>query len=716
MTEIYVPECKSTSLDEQDQRVFEALFSPRVIALVGASSDENKHTSRPQRSLRRHGYTGKIIPINPKRDEIFGDRAYPTLLDVPDEIEHAFIMVPAAAVPETIEQCIEKRIPVATIYADGFAESGPEGRRQQEELVARARAGGVRILGPNCSGVLSTRPSSALSVNAAIEQLEIKPGPLAVISQSGSMTGGLLSRGLGRGVGFSKVVSIGNESDITVGEITDWLVDDPETGTILLFLETIRDAPRLAAAARRAVEAGKPVIAYKLGRSDVGRRLAASHTGAMAGSAEVADAFFKAHGILRIDNLETMFELPLLIANQGPTKQHRVAVMSTTGGGAATVVDRLGSMNVEVVSPSEAVVESLAGKGIDIPRGPLTDLTHAGTRADVYGAVLDELVASDHCDLVLAIAGSSAQFQPEISAGPLVRAGGKGKPLAAFFAPHAPEALQQLGESSVAGFRTPESCADAIRAWSQWTLPAASPETDHQALTAVRETLTALQGRQPNELESASVFGALGIGTASAIVVPHDAATSAVADMAIEYPVVAKVLSAEIPHKTDAGGVVLNINSPEELAQAIECIRTNVSQRHPEAHIDGVLVQKMESGLAEVILGFRRDPEVGPVVVLGVGGVLAEVYKDIAVRVAPVGIDDARSMIEQVKGLAVVRGYRGLPLGDTEALAQAVVSLSQLADESAAQIAEAEINPLLVLPEGSGVVAVDGLVISSPRS
>ncbi|WPU09508.1 acetate--CoA ligase family protein [Pseudarthrobacter oxydans] len=713
MIDVYATEPKGASVNEQDRRVFDALFAPQVIALVGASSDETKHTSRPQRSLRLHGYTGKIVPINPKRDEIFGDRAYPSLLDVPDTIDHAFIMVPAAAVPQTIEQCIERRVPVATIYADGFAEAGPEGRRMQEELVARAREGGVRILGPNCSGVLSTKPSSALSVNAAIEQLEIKPGPLAVISQSGSMTGGLLSRGLGRGVGFSKVVSIGNESDITVGEITDWLVDDPETGTILLFLETIRDAPRLASAARRAVEAGKPVIAYKLGRSDVGRRLAASHTGAMAGSAEVADAFFTAHGILRIDNLETMFELPTLLANKGPSKQHRVAVMSTTGGGAATVVDRLGTMDVEVVSPSEAVVAALAGKGIDIPRGPLTDLTHAGTRADVYGAVLDELVASDHCDLVLAIAGSSAQFQPEISVGPLLRAGNQGKPLAAFFAPHASEALRQLGESNVAGFRTPESCADAVRAWSQWKLPMPVPAVDRPSLAAVADSIAALNGRRPNELESAAVFGALGIRTAPAVVVSGEADAESVSAMDIEYPVVAKVLSADIPHKTDAGGVVLRIKSPEELLQAIQDIRGNIARRHPDASVDGVLVQRMEAGLAEVILGFRRDPEVGPVVVLGVGGVLAEVYKDIAIRVAPVGIDEARSMIEQVKGLAVVRGYRGLPLGDTEALAQAVVSLSQLADDSVQQIAEAEINPLLVLPIGAGVVAVDGLVICS---
>jgi len=701
-------------VNEQDRRVFDALFAPSTIALVGASGDAKKHTSRPQRALRRHGYTGTIVPINPRYDEVFGDRAYPTLLDVPGDIDHAFLMVPAAAVPAAIEQCIERQVPVATIYADGFAETGDEGRRRQEDLVARARAGGVRLLGPNCSGILSTRPSCALSVNAAIEQLDVTPGPLAVISQSGSMTGGLLSRGLGRGVGFSKVVSIGNESDLTVGELTDWLVDDDETGAVLLFLETIRDAPRLAAAARRAIDVGKPVIAYKLGRSDVGRSLAASHTGAMAGAAEVADAFFQAHGILRIDNLETMFELPAMLAGQRPSPRHRVAVMSTTGGGAATVVDRLGTMDIDVVPPSAQVVESLAAKGIDIPRGPLTDLTHAGTRADVYGAVLDELAGSGHCDLVLAIAGSSAQFQPEISVEPMIKAGASGKPLAAFLAPHASVGLARLSEGGVAGFRTPESCADAIRAWSQWRTPAQVPASDPVHISTVNAALAATRGGRPNEQEASAIMRAIGIPVADFSVIP----TGASADAALtvkDFPVVAKILSSDVPHKTETGGVILHISDHEELATAITSIHENVAKHVPDARVDGVLVQKMEKGLAEVILGFRRDPEVGSVVVLGVGGILSELYKDISVRMAPVNVEDARDMIDEVKGLAVIRGYRGLPLGDREALAQAVVALSKLAGDPDEAIAEAEINPLLVLAEGNGVVAVDALVVPSVK-
>lgn len=691
-------------MNQQEKRQYQALFSPRTIALIGASGDQNKHTSRPQRTLKKHGFTGTIVPVNPNRDEIGGDRAYPTLTDVAGTVDHAFIMVPRDAVTEAVAQCAAKKVTVATIYSDGFAETGAEGRRLQEELLAIASSGGVRLLGPNCSGIYSSHPSCALSINAAVEELEIVRGPLAIISQSGSMTGGLMSRGLGRGVGFSKIVSIGNECDLTVGEITDWLVDDPETGAILLFLETFRLASRLANAARRAVEAGKPIIAYKLGRSDVGRDLAASHTGAIAGGDEVASAFFRANGILRVDCLETLFELPAMLAGQRPAKRHRVAVMTTTGGGAATVADRLGTLGVEVVPPAEAVVDNLARKNIRIPRGRLTDLTLAGTKAEVYGAVANELLASDHCDLLLAVAGSSAQFQPEITVGPLVRADRHGKPLAVFIAPHAEAGLHKLSEAGIAGFSSPETCADAIRAWKSWAVPVDPPPTSPSVVAAVGNALSALSTRRPNEVDACAMFSAMGIPSAPSTVI-----RTADEPVSLDFPVVAKVLSADVPHKTDAGGVVLGVKNAEALSAAASSILDRVSEKHPDAKIEGILVQQMERGLAEVILGFRHDAEVGPIIVLGIGGVLAEIYQDAAIRLAPTTLEDARSMIDEVRGLAVIRGYRGLPRGDRDALAEAIVAMSQLA--TFGTIADAEINPLLVKPEGEGVVALDGLLV-----
>ncbi|HEV7391053.1 MAG TPA: acetate--CoA ligase family protein, partial [Burkholderiales bacterium] len=641
--------------------------------------------------------------INPGRDEIFGEKAYPDVTSVREPIDHAFIMVPADAVETAIEQCVAKGVPVATIYSDGFAETGSEGRRKQERILEIARAGGVRVIGPNCIGLMSTDPGCAISVNAVLEMAEIKVGPLAIVSQSGSMLGGLLSRGLGRGVGFSKLISVGNESDLSVGEFSDLLVDDPHTQTILLFMETIRDADKLAHAARRAYAAGKRMIVYKLGRSEVGQDLAASHTGAMAGSDEMADAFFRAHGIVRVDTLENLFELPALLADQKPAKRHRVAVMTTTGGGAASVVDRLGTLGVEVVGPTDEVVSRLADKKIKISKARLTDLTLAGAKKEIYSAVLNTLLASDHCDLVLAVAGSSAQFQPEVAIEPLIEAERHGKPLASFAAPHAEASLKLLADAGIAGFRTPESCADAIRAWRDWAAPVEQPAADTKRLETARALLTDA-GSQLDEYRSGRIFESLGVPRAATEVI-----ASPEQQARVPYPVVAKILSPDILHKTDAGGVVLNIGGAEALQAAARDILTRVRSKHPQAKIEGILVQRMEKGIAELILGYKRDPQVGPVVVLGVGGVLAEIYHDFAVRLAPVSVEGAARMIDEVKGLAVIRGYRGMPRGDLAALALAVSAFSQIAFIDS--VAEAEINPLIVRREGEGVVAVDGLIV-----
>ncbi len=690
----------------EDQKLAQVLFAPRTIALVGASGDAKKYTSRPQRFLRKYGYAGRIIPVNPGRDEIFGDKAYPDLLSVPDPVDHAFIMVPAVAVEAVVEQCAARKVPVATIYSDGFAETGPEGRRKQERLVAIARAGGVRLIGPNCIGLFSSEPPCAMSVNAVLEELDITPGPLAIVSQSGSMMGGLLSRGLGRGVGFSKLISVGNECDLGVGEISNCLVDDPHTGAILLFLETIRDADHLAHAARRAFAAGKPVIVYKLGRSAVGQDLAASHTGALAGADEVADAFFRAHGMVRVDTLENLFELPALLAGHRPARSHRVAVMTTTGGGAAAVADRLGVFGIDVVPPSAEVIANLAQQSIRISSARLTDLTLAGAKREIYSAVVNALLASDHCDLVLAVAGSSAQFQPQVAIEPLLEADCHGKPLAVFLAPQADVSLKLLADGGVAGFRTPESCADAIRAWRDWTAPVDIPAADTTRLAAAAKLSATMPGKQINEFDACRVFAALGIAHARTEVITGPAQKTG-----IGFPVAAKILSPDILHKTDAGGVVLNIATPEALESAAANILSRVKTSHPDARVEGILVQKIERGLAEVIVGFRRDPQVGPVVVLGAGGVLAEIYKDIALRLAPVSIADARAMVAEVRGLATIRGYRGLPPGDCEALARAVAAMSQLGALPGRTVTEAEINPLIVKPAGQGVIAVDGLIV-----
>ncbi len=687
-------------------KLADALFAPRAVALFGASDDAAKNTARPQRYLRKHGYTGRIVPINPGRSEVLGERAYPTLADAPGDIDHAFIMVPAAQVQAAIEQCAARGVPVATVYSDGFAEASAAGAELERRLVARARELGVRLLGPNSIGLANVANGAALTVNAVFEMDALPRGGTSVVSQSGTIIGTLLSRGAARGLGFAKLVSVGNETDLGVGELVDILADDADTRVILLFLETVRDAERLQQAAARAYAAGKPVVAYKLGRSALGEALARSHTGALAGSDAAIAAYFRRSGIIRVDMLETLIEIAPLVSGRSAPRlggRPRVAVVTTTGGGAASVVDRLGTLGIDTFTPDAGFIAAMGDKGIPVKAAPIIDLTLAST-AVKYRAVLEALLARPDCDAALAVVGSSAQFHPELAVKPVAGLAGSAKPLAVFLAPHAEASLRLLSEAGLPAFRTPEACADALAAYFSWRAPQAAAKQSGIAWPKELPKRGAL-----DEAQALTAFAALGVPT-----VPWSIARGPNYAHALAYPVAAKVLSPDILHKTEAGGVELGIADTEDyesrVAQMIETVRA----RKPQARIAGVLVQHMAAGIAEAIVGYRRDPLVGPVVVVGMGGRLAEIYRDVSVRCAPVDEAEALAMIEEVKGFALIRGYRGLPRGDIAALARAVAAVSRLALVQGVSIAEAEINPLLVAADG--VLAVDGLMVLKEKT
>ena len=692
-------------------RLAQALLAPRAVALVGASGDPAKNTARPQRYLRQHGYAGRVVPINATRSELFGERAWPDVASAPDPIDHAFVMVPAADVEDVVAACAARGIPLITIYSDGFAESGPEGATRQQRIVDIARAAGSRVIGPNSIGTIVPPRGVALTVNAVLDMPKITAGRLGLVSQSGSLIGAILSRGEARGIGFSALVSIGNEGDLSVGDVADVLVDDEHTDAILLFLETIREAPRLARACRRAAGAGKPVIAYVLGQSELGRELAATHTGALAGSAEAMAAWLDAQGVVRVDQFETLLEIPPLLRQARPPGGHRVAVVTTTGGGAAMVVDRIGSDDVRVVGPPPEVVAQLAAQGIRIGAGPVTDLTLAGTRREVYAAVLDAYLASDHCDTVLAVAGSSAQFHPQHAVEPIVAAERRGKWLAAFAAPQADAALALFARAGVPAFRTPEACADALRALARWREPqgTALPTGDEIAAVASASALLAQYERGTcDEAQARSVFAALGLPQGDWRVVVDAADRDP-----LPVPAAVKVLSPDILHKSDVGCVRLGCTTEADARRAFAEVLAAARRASPGSRIRGALVQRMETGLGEVILGFRHDPQTGPTIVVGAGGTLAEVYRDVVVRPAPVSPDEAARMVDAVRGLAPLRGFRGAAAGDLAALCRAVRRFSLLACVEGVRILEAEINPLLVRAAGAGVVALDGVLVTT---
>jgi len=679
----------------------DALFAPRSVAIVGQSDDASKTAGRPLKFLRQLGYGGRVYPINPRRETVLGERAWPSLLELPEPPEHVYIVTPTEAAVTAVEECGRRGVKVATVLADGFAEAGTEGLAREARLRKVCAGTGLRLVGPSSLGIVDLRSKSMMTANAAFDEKELPVGRIFAASHSGSLIGALLTRGKARGFGFAGLVSVGNEVDLSLGDICATTLDDPGIDGYMLFLETMRHADALRRFALAAAERGKPILAYKLGRSAAARELAVSHTGALAGEDDVADVFLRSCGIARVDTFDALIEgLPLLA--RVPVAARRgsrcVGVVTTTAGGATMVVDPLASRGVTIELASPATFARLAAAGIDVKPTRLIDLTVAGAQYETMKSTLDILLSAPEFDLVLAVVGSSGRAQPEKTVKPIIDSAGAKKPLAAFLAPDAPQALAMLSQAGVPCFHTPEACADAVAA----ALARQAPRLPATLVTPK----TAFDGRMLDELAAGMLLDRLGIAHAPAVAL--DAAITEVPTLPFPYPIAVKVLSTEIAHKTDVGGVVLGVADGSALIAAIGNIRASVASRKPGAKVERVLVQPMLAGLGEALVGYRVDRDVGPLVIVAAGGVLTEITRDRCLRMAPVDLDIAHEMIAELRSLVPLSGYRGRPKGDLEALAQAIVALSKLADDPS--IAEAEINPLIVLPAGQGVVAVDALV------
>ena len=631
-------------------------------------------------------------------------------------------MLPTDPAVEAVEECAEFGVKVATVLADGFAEAGPEGLAREARLRALCARTGIRVVGPSSLGVVDLRTKSMLTANAALDERDLPVGRTFVASHSGSMIGALLSRGNARGALFAALVSVGNEIDLSLGEICAATLGDPDIDGYMLFLETLRHADALRRFALKAAQAGKPVIAYKLGRSAAARELAVSHTGALAGEDDIADVFLEACGIARVDTLEGLIEGALLLSRVPPAhardSRANVGVVTTTAGGATMVVDPLARRGINIEAPSSATLAKFAAAGIEVKPARIIDLTIAGARYESMKAALEILVAAPEFDLVLAAIGSSARHYPQATVRPLIECAGKGSPLAVFLVPEAPEALAALSRAGVPNFHTPEACADALAAALARRAPV--PITINvrrgEACGAPQKALGAFWGprlarssettRVLDELASGALLDRLGIARAPAVAL--DADIREAPRLPFAYPVAVKVLAADIAHKSDVGGVALNVADDAALLVSISEMRANLGRRLPAFPLHRVLVQPMLSGVAEVLIGYRVDRDVGPLIMVAAGGVLAEIERDRSLRLAPIDMAAAQEMVADLRSLPLLCGYRGRPKGDLGALARALAALSQLAHDDS--ILEAEINPLLVLPEGKGVVALDALV------
>jgi acyl-CoA synthetase (NDP forming) len=685
------------------------LFHPRSIAVLGASSDASKLAGRPVAYLRRHGFAGRIYPINPRYQELAGLTCYPDVSSLPESPDVGLILLASDRVADATRQLAQAGASAAIVLAGGFGETGAEGRRRQQAL--KDAAGAMRLLGPNTIGLVNVTDRIMLSASGAMELEEFPAGQIAVVSQSGGILGSLLSRGAARGIGFSKLVATGNEADIEVSDCLDYLLDDDATAVIALYLEALRAPQRFRAVAARAAAIGKPIVAFKVGRSEVGVRSAVSHTGALAGVDAIYDALFRQVGVTRAATFADLLDIPAAFAQKRPMRGRRVAIVTSTGGAATLVADSIGAAGFEVPAPDADTARTLLALNIPdavLDRNPI-DVTLAGLRPELLRTVIDTLLASASFDAVIVIVGSSGIGQPDLVARPLIEAlRNSDKPLLAYVSPDAPPIVRHLNRQGAPAFSAPESCASALAALSRAeTRRVSSAAADHVQATVDWQTGLPDRGRL-NEAQSKQLFARFGIPSVDEVIV-QSPAEAAQAAARIGGNVVLKILSRDILHKTEVGGVIVDV-FPGDVARRCDELDATVRSRTGYSP-DGFLVQELIRDGVELILGCRRDPQLGPAVLLGAGGITAELFKDTAIRMLPLGARDADDMINELHSAPLLRGFRGRPPYDVGALAHAILTFSTMVSTLGERLIEAEINPLFVLPQGRGVRAADGLVV-----
>ncbi|VTU24323.1 succinyl-CoA synthetase subunit alpha [Variovorax sp. PBL-H6] len=694
-------------MSEQD--ALTRLLKPRSVAVIGASADPTKTAGRPVAYLQRHGFKGAIYPVNPRTPEIAGLKSYPDVPSLPEAPDVGIVLLGAERAHEAVRALADRGTAAAIVLASGYTEVGEEGARRQRQLLEAA--GRMRILGPNTIGLVNLTDGITLSATGALEMEGFEAGPIGVVSQSGGILGALLSRAAARGIGLSKLISTSNEVDLDLSDFVDHLADDEATSVIALYMEGLRNPSKFRAAALKAAGKGKPVVVFKVGRSEAGASAAVSHTGALAGADRMYDALFRELGVIRAQTFADLLDIPAALATRRAPRGRRVAVLTSTGGAGTLVADSLGSAGFETPAPDAETAAALralqSGEQAVLDRNPI-DVTLAGLQPELLRGAIRALLASPSYDAAVVIVGSSGLAMPQLMADAIHDSlPGSDKPLLVYVSPHAPGIASQLNQRGVPAFMAPESCTSALAAMhahASWTGPHAEPVD--QALSNADD----LPGGSLDEQQAKQLFARFGVPCTREIVVA-DAQQAQQAARDLGGATVLKILSGEITHKSDVGGVAVNV-SAEQIGPRLERMAAEV-ETHTGVRPQRFLVQQMVSGGVELILGLHRDP-LGSAVLLGMGGVTAELLKDTALRMLPPGgltREQAAALVRELKTWPLLDGFRGRPVCDVEALVSAIVAFSQMAAALGERLAEAEINPLFVLPQGHGVLAADGVAV-----
>lgn len=698
----------------------ERLFDPRAIAVVGASRDTASVSGQPLVNLREHGYAGRLFPVNPKYRDIDGLECFARVADLPECPDLAIVVVGARHVPGVLRECGERGVPFALVISSGFAEAGPEGQRLQGEVDDIATRYGIGVVGPNCQGMMNVSEGLFAGFGAAFQIPHLVPGPVSLVTQSGGFGYAVVSMAEEAGVGFRHVVCTGNESGITTLDFMQHFIADPRTRILAGYVEGLKDARRLLEVGDRALAAGKPIMIWKVGRSEAGQRAAVSHTANLGGAHALYRALFRQRGILEVDDVQDLADYSRAFLGGREPRGPRVGVVTISGGAGVVMADACAELGLATPPLSARTARKLreivpAFASVENP----VDVTgNIFNDPRVLPAVLRVVAEDENVDslvvMTVLVQGRLAQrfaadivaLQREIDK-PIVLCWSARAGLAA-------DAYALVDAESIPRYPTPIRAARALRALTSFaeakrrrTRRSAGPAAASEGIPpdvgigGARAILT--------ERESKRVLAAFGLPvTREGLARSREEAVRIASE--IGFPVALKVSSADIPHKTECGGVRVGLDAPAAVAAAFDEIMRGARDHHPDADIEGVLVQEMVSGGVEAIVGLTHDARFGPAIMFGLGGIHAEILRDCAFRICPVDRDEALEMIRETRGFALLEGARGAGRCDVPALAEALHRLSAMAMALGDRVAELDVNPLFVLPEGRGVVAADALI------
>ena len=703
------------------------LLSPDSIAVIGASADTETLRGRLMRALIDHGYDGRVFPVTRSQAKVLGLKAYPSVTALPEPVDLAVILVPAAHVVETLEQCGNHGVRAAVVISSGFAEESNEAAQARDiELSRIAERHGILVCGPNSEGIVNPlRPLVATfspvfhDPSRSLLPAASKARPIAVSCQSGALTFSFLSRGRDRQLHFTHQVSAGNQTVLEAHDYVDWWLDEGGPDIFLLYLEGIRRPDRFRAVAEKAARAGKPIIVAKVGRSVAGRRAAASHTGALAQAGDIDDAIFRHHGIVRGDDLDHMLDVAAAFSLCRLPRGNRVAVITGSGGSAVWMADILSAHGLELpvleddiqkrvlaLLPSYASaqnpVDGTAQAIHEVGYARLVEIVRESKRIDVIlliGSLANEATAAKRAEELAAITSSTEQ--------PI---------LLSTYTTASPGAMARFAEAGIPCYTSMPSCARAIRALVDYAAfqarrrrPRTAPATPLGLRDEVRIALAAA-GPVLTEAEAKTLLAHYGVARPPEALV-RSAEEAAAAAARIGGPVALKVQSPDIAHKTEAGAVALRVAGDTGVRDAYQRVLASAKAAHPDAAVDGVLVQAMAPPGREIILGITRDPTFGPMLMVGLGGIHVEVLRDVAFAPVPIGPEEALALLGELKGAALLDGVRGAASADRAALAELIATLSRFAADHADLIEEIDLNPVIVHAQGQGLTMVDALIV-----